>query len=289
MTGLSKEELLKENEALVHKVDDLSAKLLKVNGKLKESEALKGHFISNITNEIINPFSSVLAHAQNIQTLKDNELGRAKKMAAMIYAEAFHLDFQLKNILAAATIEAGTEGLKLTSVNLKGLVNKVVDFFERQIDSKKIRLNLLWDENVKPEVLVSFISDEDKLLLMMKNLLDNAIKFSPENGVIDFHLSVKERKLIFCIQDQGKGIPADKKQEIFDRFKQLDNCINSLNTGYGLGLSIVWSYLNLLEGQLRFIDYEGSGTRIELTVPELEKNNEWDDLDEFLIDPEQTF
>lgn len=289
MTGLSKEELLKENEALVRKVDELSAKLLEVNNKLKDSEALKGHFISNITNEIINPFSSVLAHAQNIQALKENELDRAKKMAEMIYTEAFHLDFQLKNILAAATIEAGTEGLKVTTVNLKGLVSKVVDFFEKQIDSKKIHLNLLWDKNVTSEDLDSFITDEDKLLLMVKNLLDNAIKFSPEKGVIDFRLSIKDRKLTFCIQDQGKGIPSDKKQEIFDRFKQLDNCINSLNTGHGLGLSIVWSYLNLLEGHLQFIDHEGSGTSIEITIPELEKDNDWDDLDEFLIDPEQTF
>ena len=85
-------ELQMENEELIKS-------LHVVNEKLCDSERLKGHFISNITNEIINPFASILALAGNIQQLKEGEIQLAHRMASLIFEEAFHLDFQLHTFL----------------------------------------------------------------------------------------------------------------------------------------------------------------------------------------------
>lgn len=285
MSELSKDDLLKEHEFLLRKVDELTGKLYHVNNKLKESEALKGHFISNITNEVINPFSSILVLAENLQQLGDNEMARAKTMASMIYDEAFHLDFQLKNIFVAAAIEAGKDDLKPVRVNLKHLFGNVIRSFKKQIDSKEITIKLdVVDEN---DDLISFVTDKDKLKLIVENLLDNAIKFSLKNGKIELRLSMEKRMFTFSVRDFGKGIPADKKQIIFDRFLQLDERISSVNTGHGLGLAIVNSQVYSLNGKLRLEELKGDGACFTVTIPGLEENEDWDDLDQFLIDPDK--
>ena len=107
-------ELRKENDELLRSIQ-------KVNEKLQDSERFKGHFISNITNEIVNPFSSVLALAENIRHLNESEIGVAHRLADLIYEEAFHLDFQLKNIFAAAMIEAGNGGSIILTASIAGL------------------------------------------------------------------------------------------------------------------------------------------------------------------------
>ncbi|HKJ42544.1 MAG TPA: HAMP domain-containing sensor histidine kinase, partial [Sunxiuqinia sp.] len=278
MSDSKKKELIKENEALMRKVDELSATLYQVNQKLKESESLKSHFISNITNEIVNPFASVIANAENIQSLNENEMSQAWKMANMIFDEAFYLDFQLKNILAAAAIEAGTDGLKPVSVNLKSVAEGIVDFFKKQCEKKQVDVKLSWQTNDGVQNFDAFVTDEEKLSLLIKNLVDNAVKFSPQNGLVDINLWIENDSLFFQISDEGKGIPETEKQLIFDRFKQLDKRISSLNTGHGLGMSIVSAYLDQFDGQLHFEELVGTGTSITVTIPEMEKGTEWEDL-----------
>ena len=288
MRGLSNEDLLKEHEALSRKVEELSGKLYRVNNKLKESEALKGHFISNITNEIINPFSSILVIAENMQKLKNGQMDEAKMMSSMIYDEAFHLDFQLKNIFAAAAIEAGKDDLKPTTVNLNSLFEKSILFFKKQINSKEISINLKQEQKNEGDYTF-FVTDEDKLALIIKNLLDNAIKFSFEKGQIDISMLLDENGLTFSVRDYGKGIPTEKTQAIFDRFLQLDERINSINSGHGLGLSIVNSYVLYLNGYLEIEEQNGAGVCMKVSISELEKDEVWDELDQFIIDPDEKF
>ena len=283
MNGLAKEELLK-------KIEDLSAKLYRVNGKLKESEALKGHFISNVTNEIINPFTSIMALAENLQQLEDGQMEKAKSMASLIFDEAFHLDFQLKNIFAAAVIEAGTDGLKAVSVNLKQLFGKAICYFEKQIELKGLTVNLHFNVGKEEPDFTSFLTDGDKLDLVIKNLLDNAIKFSDEKGIIEFNVTFEKKMLTFTVCNNGKDIPVEKKQAIYDRFRQLNERINSINPGHGLGLSIVSSYVDFLNGSIEIPeDTTGNNTCFKVTVPQLEDQGGWDDLDQFLIDQDERF
>lgn len=273
---------------LLKKADELSDKLFRVNQKLKESEALKGHFISNITNEIVNPFASILVIAESMQQLKEGQIDKAKEMASLIYEEAFHLDFQLKNIFAAASIEAGIDDLKPVDVNLVKLVEKSVTYFQSQIVQKQIEVNLTLQDKEEGE-LTNFFTDEEKLALIVKNLLDNAIKFSHENGTVEINLERKDDILHFSVRDYGKGIPIEKRKAIFDRFKQLDERINSMNTGHGLGLSIIKSYLDSLNGEIQLMDLEGEGTCFDIRLKEMDKEDDWDDMDQFLIGPKENF
>jgi len=267
----------------------LTSRLFEVNEQLKESEAFKSHFISNITNEILNPFSSILALSENIRNLEETDMEQAKKMAVLIHQEAFHLDFQLKNIFAAAMVEAGLDDLIPVSVNLIGLVEQAIHFFWYEIKHKQLEINFQIEENDEKELLKSFLTDKIKLELIVKNLLSNAIKFSHPNGEIQIVAGIQEKKFGLNIRDFGKGIPPEKYKVIFDRFKQLDERINSLNTGQGLGLSIVKAYIHGLDGKIELDTPEDGGFEVRIELAELSQPDECGNLDDFLFNSDEKF
>lgn len=275
-------QLKRENEELLRN-------LHAVNEKLRDSEKLKGHFISNITNEIINPFASVLALADNIQYLKEGDISKAKRMAELIFEEAFHLDFQLKNIFAAALIEAGNDELKISTFNFKDFIDHILQYFSKQLQKKNLRISLGVANCPEYNENFSFTSDKEKLELILKNLISNSIKFSPEDSVIELEFCYGNEIMSLEVSDHGKGIHSEDRKVIFDRFKQLDEKINSINSGHGLGLSIVMAYTDLFGGKLSLNDNLNGGIRVILSIPESTEPNDWDDLEGFLLDTETSY
>ena len=274
--------LEKENEELVKSLYD-------VNEKLRSSERLKGHFISNITNEIVNPFASVLALAQSIKQLNEGDISKAHHMAELIFEEAFHLDFQLKNIFAAALIEAGKEEIKCTAIDINELSKVVASYFKPLLDKSRIKLSIRVSAAIINKDPVLFISDRDKLELILKNLISNSIKYSPVDSLIEVEYMLSKGELQIEVSDHGKGINPEDRKIIFDRFKQLDEKINSINTGHGLGLSIVQSYTDMLGGKVSLDTNPERGTTVIINLPESSGEGEWDDLENFLLDSEASY
>jgi len=271
--------------------DELIKNLYKVNEKLRDSERLKGHFISNITNEIVNPFASVLALAENIKELKEGEINLAHRLADLIYEEAFHLDFQLKNIFSAALIEAGKEIPTISQLSLNKLCDHICQYFRNQFTKKEINLSVSLNHDIKNIAgeEVYFTSDKAKLEMIIKNLISNAIKYSPNQSVINLDIILENNTLSIEVSDHGKGINQFDRELVFDRFRQLDEKINSINTGHGLGLSIVQAYAELLGGKVSMNDNFEGGVRIMVTIPQSTGIEDWDDLEDFLLDSEVRF
>jgi signal transduction histidine kinase len=269
--------------------EDLSKSIFIVNEKLRDSERLKGHFISNITNEIVNPFASVLALAQNIKQLKDGDIIQAHRMAELIFLEAFHLDFQLKNIFAAALIEAGKESVKRTYFNIQEVCTQLEHYFESLLKKKNIRLFIIFQNFISTNEPISFMTDKEKIDLILKNLISNSIKYSPDYSVIELWIARNKEQLSIEVSDHGKGINENDRKIIFDRFKQLDEKINSINTGHGLGLSIVQSYTEMLGGQVSLDENSDGGLRIKVSLPESDEIEYQDELEDFIFDAEAGF
>ena len=275
-------QLKRENEELVRNLSE-------VNEKLHDSERLKGHFISNITNEIVNPFTSVLALAENIKQLKEGDISKAHHMAELIFEEAFHLDFQFKNIFAAALIEAGGEEIKCSVIDLNELNNQVSQYFKPLLDKKRIQLLVYFSNESDTEATTLFTSDREKLDLILKNLISNSIKYSSEDSIVELKYFLSAGELHLEVSDRGKGINPEDRKIIFDRFKQLDEKINSINTGHGLGLSIVQAYAEMLGGKVRLNDNFEGGTNVMVLIPESADVSDWDDLEDFLLDSEASY
>jgi len=298
MSRLTDKELIEElqrrfeeNRKTIQELKELTEELKLVNKKLEESEALKSHFISNITNEIINPFTSILGLSRSILSVKKENWKKVISMVALIHSEAFNLDFQLRNIFLAAKIEAGEIYPEILNVDLKNLVKSVIDSF--RIEAKKKNLTFEFNFEIVPEKgdIFYFKTDPEKVKLAIANLISNAIKFSYENGKIIVRVWKDEEMVHISVQDFGTGISEANQKIIFDRFKRLDSGINSLNRGHGLGLSINKAVIDLLQGKISIKSEINKGATFTISIPEAKTNIAGFSADgnEFLFDTDEIF
>jgi len=265
------EELMKRfdktKRALVE-VQQLNNELKEVNKKLEESEALKSHFISNITNEIINPFASILALSKNIMKVGEEDWGEVQKMVTLIYSEAFNLDFQLRNIFVAAKLEAGEVFPEVLNVDILQLIESIVESFTYESDKKQIKVKFDYKIKTSKQSPFYFKTDAEKLRLIIANLLFNAIKFSDQKSEVILKVWLEKENLMVSVKDFGCGVSEGNKKIIFDRFKRLDSGINSLNRGHGLGLSINKALIDLFDGKIELESELGKGSEFTVTIPE---------------------
>lgn len=275
----SKEELIEhirklnqDKNKFTTDIRNLEKSLVDVNKKLEESDALKSHFVSNICNELVNPFTSVMALANNILEVDKENWKKVISMVALIHSEVFHLDFQLKNIFAAAKLEAGELNPEISTVDLNSLVQNVIESFKYDTRHKGLKIEFL-SENKNADTKVFFNTDPEKLNLILSNLLSNSIKYSLPNNKINIRAMRAFDKLIIEVEDFGQGISAENENIIFDRFKRLDSGINSLNRGHGLGLSVNKAVLDILDGTISFTSKINSGTTFIVTIPESKESS----------------
>jgi signal transduction histidine kinase len=278
-------EKTKVNEKkLVSEIQTLKKELESVNEKLNKSEAFKSHFISNITNEIINPFTSIIGISKSIMQLDGSHIGQIHSMANLVFNEAFDLDFQLKNIFEAAKIEAGETEIEASSIDIGEIIDEEVERFRFKAEKKNLYFSVE-PANTETE---RFISDTGKLRIIISNLISNAIKFSDEKNKIPIGYQIKNEKFLFTISNKGISLSDNDIKIMFDRFAKLDNEINSLNQGHGLGLSIVGFYVELLDGKIDIVSKANINT-VTIELPGLEGYDfdfQSNDTEFFSNDPE---
>lgn len=272
---LSDEQLINELESrpdlmmqyLADREEQMKAELMETNKKLVEAEQIKTDFLSNIRNEMINPITAMLELSKNLAT---NAVQHPEKLAALIYEETYKLDFQLKNILGSAEIEAGEAVLSVSAVDIDGLLSLLLERFDRQILKKKLKVELL---GALPDAF-RFHTDSEKLTLVLSNLLANAIQYSPENGCIEIAYCCYDNVLQISFADQGIGISSENQRAIFSRFTQLDRGTTKAYAGHGLGLSLVQALLDFMEGSLTLESSPGQGSTFTVQLQPLQPGDD---------------
>ena len=260
-----------EKKESLEKLEKITAELKEVNAKLAESENLKSHFISNITNEIVNPFTSIVVLSKNILSVNEGDWDKVKRMASLIHSEAFNLDFQLKNIFAAAEIESGELFMEVSNLKVDLLIEGLLESFIPETTKKHLNFEFIKEESEEDDFI--FKIDSEKLKLILSNLVDNAIKFSKNNKIIVKRWT-EENQLFISVQDFGIGISEKNQKIIFDRFKRIDSGINSVNRGHGLGLSINKALLDFLNGEIHIDSKKNTGTTFTISIPEPDEDPE---------------
>ncbi|UCG78638.1 MAG: HAMP domain-containing histidine kinase [Nitrospirota bacterium] len=257
-----------EKDQALHDLKVVTKNLEVLNDKLRESEELKSNFISNIRNEINNPLSSIIGLSRQISSRKDLSEKDTKALADLINLEAFSLDHQLRNIFAAADIEAGDTELTVSNVDVVNLMNNTIDSFGLWIKERRLKVKFdhysLSKENEGPV----FTTDPEKLQLIFSNLLSNAIEFSKRNGVINVKAVKKDGELTVSVKDGGIGIKKADQKVIFDRFKQIDTGPRKSHRGHGLGLSIVKALAELLQGEVSVKSTVNKGSTFSFMIHE---------------------
>lgn len=276
------------NKKSLKELKELNAELKVVNKKLEESEALKTHFISNITNEIINPFTSIIGLSKAILSVDKENWKKVISMVALIHSEAFNLDFQLRNIFVAAKIEAGDIYPEILRVDVKNLLESIIESFKFEMRKKKLNIQFTIDSDIEGEQAYIFKTDPEKLKLIIANLMSNAVNFSFEGGMVEIEAIRKGRTLSVIVRDHGIGISKENQKIIFDRFRRVDSGINSLNRGHGLGLSINKAIIDMLNGKIAIESELGKGACFTISIPESEEPIEGfaSDANEMFFDSE---
>lgn len=283
--GMLLEELKKrfeENRIAVSNLRAMTQNLEAVNEKLRQSESLKSDFLSNIRNEINNPLMSIMGMAKQIVDRKaDAETARA--MAGTIYHEAFDLDFQLRNIFAAAELEAGESTVSVAQVDVATLIRGQIAVFGHKASEKRLAVVF---EPVEGDL--TFRTDPDKLQKALANLLANAIEFNLDGKRVTIRAWRAGGRLNISITDEGIGIPETDRKKVFDRFVQLDTGARKRHKGHGLGLSITRALVEMLDGTVTLTGSEGRGCVFTVSIAELGSDRTVDvtsgDGNEFIFD-----
>lgn len=277
-----------ENKRSDEQQRELMKQLQETNERLRTSENLKTQFLSNIRNEMVNPLTAILGLSSALKVNGDITEEKVREYGELIYNETFTLNFQLRNIIAGAEIEAGLTVPNYVNVNVFNLLNTVIESFQFKLNQKNIEVQF----NAHPEYEdVIFQSDTEKLHLIFSNILSNAIEFSTENSKIVVDFMCDEEGIVVAFKDTGIGIEEKNFKAIFNRFNQLDKGVDKNHLGHGLGLSITDSLMELLDGEIHLNSTLGQGSMFSIKLKNVNIDSELEDFsqdgNEFLFNNEE--
>jgi len=242
----------------IKELGELNFKLKEINKKLVQSEAMKSHFLSNMSNEIINPFSSIIGLSKIIS--QESDIDKIKSQANLLYDEVQALDFQFKNIFWAAQLEAG----KIEFSTGKFEIDKVIQNSLKNTSYQANKMKISLEYQSSDEIITT---DQQKLEIVLDNIFDNAIKFSEPEQKVSIWVESDDENIKINIKDFGIGIEAKYFGIIFDRFKKINKSIYTDNKGQGLGLSIAKEIIEQLYGKIELKSNINQGSIFTLIIP----------------------
>lgn len=251
-----------------------------VTSQQKEERERK-QFVSNVSHELRTPLTSVHSYVEALSdgAWKDKDI--APQFLTVIQNETNRMIRMINDLLSLSRMDSGTTKLNLEYVNIKELFNYILNRFDMIIkkdandqNSKKYTIERYFtDKDLWVEI------DTDKFTQVIDNIMNNAIKYSPDGGVITTRLLETHNHVILSISDQGLGIPRKDLGRIFDRFFRVDKARSRKQGGTGLGLAISKEVINLLGGQIWVDSIEGQGSTFYISLPYVpyEEEDDWDD------------
>jgi PAS domain S-box-containing protein len=258
----------KKSQYFVSYVQDITERkkseeqLLIAKKKAEESDNLKTAFLHNISHEIRTPLNAIVGFSALLaDPLTVSE--KRSRYSDIIVKSSDQLLSIISNIINISTIEAGQERLLIKDFNLNSKCRLLTEQFSVKANNQKI---LFECNTALSDYEANIKSDETKLVQVLTNLLDNAFKFTKQ-GHIYFGYELKDNYIEFYVEDSGIGIHSDMHQNIFKRFRQVENHATRLYGGSGLGLSIAKAYVELLGGKISLLSEPGKGSVFNFTIP----------------------
>lgn len=228
--------------------------------KTLELTSHKIEFLTNISHELKTPLSLIVGPLGKIITqVKTAEL---KDQLEYVKLNASKLQTLINQLMDGARAETDGFGLIISTFDLVEFLKSEVAVFEKITNDKDIVIHF---ETDKPQYLIE--GDLLKIEAIVKNLMSNAVKFSPANTQITVQLSAFGDDVTLSISDEGAGIPAQDLPYVFDRFFQSKETLRQNKDGSGIGLSIVKNYVDLHHGRVQAFSESGFGTKMVVYLP----------------------
>jgi signal transduction histidine kinase/DNA-binding response OmpR family regulator len=233
--------------------------------RAEETDRLKSAFMANMSHEIRTPMNGILGFADLLKTQNPSE--SQNKYIEIIEMSGRRMLEIINDLIDISKIESGKMVVKITNVNIPGLIEELHSFFLPEAKHRGIELKIYVELPFNFQVE----TDQTKVAQILTNLIKNALKFT-RTGYVEIGCKFGGlSQLYFYVKDTGKGIRRELQQKIFDRFRQGDNTHTEFQEGVGLGLSISRSLVEMLGGKIGLESEIGQGSTFFFTIPFTEK------------------
>lgn len=245
---------------------------------LKRLDRLKSEFVSAVSHDLRSPLTAILGYVELIDRVGAlNDVQRDFVQRVVISVQ--NITSLVDDLLNLGRIEAGFEARK-EKLSMNKLIHYVARSRSKQVLDRKQNLDLDLKEDV-----ITVYGDPIQLRQMVENLLDNALKYTPEGGVVTIHCHTEQEQVILKVSDTGIGIPKSEQMHIFERFFRASN-VDETIIGTGLGLAIVQSIIENHKGRIWVDSTVGEGTSFTVVLPFSPSKEEGILLEESVSDEE---
>ncbi|GAB6268212.1 MAG: phosphate regulon sensor histidine kinase PhoR [Smithella sp.] len=230
--------------------------------RLKKLEQIRVDFVANVTHEIKTPLTAIIGYLDTIKDGAINNIEETKRFIDIILKHAERLNRLVEDLLTISNIEMKETKLNFESVSLNAALTNVISLVEAKAKLKNITI-----QNDVRENIDQIKADKDKLTQIFVNVLDNAVKFTPESGNVVIKTDEAGAYTVVSISDTGIGVPKDEIQRLGERFYRVDRSRSRDLGGTGLGLSIVKHLMIAHGGRMEIESQLGRGTKVSLFFP----------------------
>ncbi len=240
---------------------DVERALTERNQALMAAEKLRNNFVHHVSYELRSPLTNIIGF---IQLLSDGTVGQlnAKQLEYVGYVKksSAALLAIINDILDLATIDMDAMELSIGDIDIRKTIEAAAEGLHDRLDEASIRLRIIALDNIG-----TMKGDAKRLRQILFNLLSNAIGFSEPGQTVSLTALRRDGEVVFRVTDQGRGIPPEALESVFDRFHS--HTVGSRHRGVGLGLSIVRAFVELHGGKVHIQSHPGEGTTVTCTFP----------------------
>lgn len=226
---------------------------------IKELDRLKSDFIHTVSHDLRSPLTAVLGYTELIERtgpLNENQLEFLHRLQGSVQ----HITALINDLLDLGRLEAGFDSRR-EMVHINNILKYTLDMVDPLVKKKKITLTTNASTDMKP-----LRANPIRIRQMLDNLISNAIKYTPDGGKVAVNMFMQENQIIFHVDDNGPGIPAEEQPRVFEKFYRASNTIDGVR-GSGLGLAIVKSIVDSHQGRVWVESTVGKGSTFFVLLP----------------------
>ena len=227
--------------------------------ELRQVETSRREFVSNVSHELRTPLSSIKAMAETLEHGGLDDPSINADFVQRIHIEADRMTTLVNDLLELTSLQSGQADMKAQQVDIASVIREEGSRYVQVAEGLGIEARVSL-----PEDLPKIVAQEDRMRQVVRNLLDNALKFTPENGRIDISASANHDVVEVRVSDNGLGIPPESLPHIFERFYKVER--SRRNEGSGLGLAIVKNIVQAYGGEVSVESREGEGSTFSFTL-----------------------
>jgi two-component system phosphate regulon sensor histidine kinase PhoR len=227
---------------------------------LKKADQIRRDFVANVSHELRTPLTAIKGYSEALIDESDEPEAR-QQFVEIIHRHAVRMERLVKELLRLARLDAGQEAVELALCDVENLVKGVVADFEPIAGTKHQQLQMDLSDNAR-----TIETDPAKLHDVLRNLVENAVNYTPDGGIIAIRTTVAADRFKLSVSDSGPGIPPEDLTRVFERFYRVDKS-RARPGGTGLGLAIVKHLVHVMDGEVTADNRSSGGAEFTVRLP----------------------